>query len=673
MQIQNRIRKYTSSWLLLTLLLASLTFLFSPLISPPTVVDAGKNVPVSGLNRNDATITDINQKDVTHTARLSRGQLYYLTYHWQISDGVTVNAGDTAEFSLPSSVLPQSDISFKILNPGTQETIGNVFVKAGSSQGLITFTDFFSQKTVKREGTLKLQVNGRFNDPDHQQVSWYINKAGWVVTPPKGNHAADSNQYVDSLGRPKLFQWQITLNPQGKTIHDVVLHDTLDAGQTFDASHALTVATGTYSQNAFHQNGTIKVTPQVNDREMTIPLGTITTAVEVSLWTNPLSTSFGSFSGDKNTWNNQVTATGSQDSGLNPTAKGKITWNNTGVGIGSVSQVKLTKVGATRPQQPLKGETFALYRNDGKLVKNGLTTDKNGSLSISQLLAGQYQFVETKALAGYRLNRQPIKFTLTKDHPRVAIKSADMPITPASSSNSSSTSNSSASSAKPSSKVSSSSKPSKPSSKASRSSKPSEPSSKASSSSETSSKSPSSSPKPSKSSSQASSSVKPSKPSSSTKPSNPPSTSSSAQSSASSSSHQVASSKSSSSVPESASSTGSSDSSASLKPSMGASSSAPTRESASSTSESHTSQPAKSAVTSSVASSDTALPTDSDTNTQSGQDDPSTETINPHSKHASKRWMILPKTGERLVSALSTAIGIVLTVVGSVLFFKNHR
>ncbi|HAJ53393.1 MAG TPA: hypothetical protein DCL56_01650, partial [Lactobacillus sp.] len=61
------------------------------------------------------------------------------------------------------------------------------------------------------------------------------------------------------------------------------------------------------------------------------------------------------------------------------------------------------------------------------------------------------------------------------------------------------------------------------------------------------------------------------------------------------------------------------------------------------------------------------------TNTQSGQDDPSTETINPHSKHASKRWMILPKTGERLVSALSTAIGIVLTVVGSVLFFKNHR
>ena len=648
MQIQNRIRKYTSSWLLLTLLLASLTFLFSPLISPPTVVDAGKNVPVSGLNRNDATITDINQKDVTHTARLSRGQLYYLTYHWQISDGVTVNAGDTAEFSLPSSVLPQSDISFKILNPGTQETIGNVFVKAGSSQGLITFTDFFSQKTVKREGTLKLQVNGRFNDPDHQQVSWYINKAGWVVTPPKGNHAADSNQYVDSLGRPKLFQWQITLNPQGKTIHDVVLHDTLDAGQKFDTSHALTAATGTYSQNAFHQNGTIKVAPQVNGREMTIPLGTITTAVEVSLWTNPLSTSFGSFSGDKNTWNNQVTATGSQDSGLNPTAKGQITWNNTGVGIGSVSQVKLTKVGATRPQQPLKGETFALYRNDGKLVKNGLTTDKNGSLSISQLLAGQYQFLETKALAGYRLNRQPIKFTLTKDHPRVAIKS------PASSSNSSSTSNSSASSAKPSSKVSSSSKPSKPSSEASRSSKPSEPSSKASSSSET-----------SEPSSKA--------PSSSTKPSNLPSMPSSTQSSASSSSHQVASSKSSSSVPESASSTGSSDSSASLKPSMGASSSAPTRESASSTSESHTSQPAKSAVTSSVASSDTALPTDSDTNTQSGQNDSSTETINPHGKHASKRWMILPNTGERLVSALSTAIGIVLTVLGSVLFFKNHR
>ena len=82
-------------------------------------------------------------------------------------------------------------------------------------------------------------VSGRYDDSGHQRPGWYIYKAGWVVNPPTGATPEEKAQYVDDLGRPKIFQWEITINPNMEHVDNVVLTDTLGPGQHFDTSRGL--------------------------------------------------------------------------------------------------------------------------------------------------------------------------------------------------------------------------------------------------------------------------------------------------------------------------------------------------------------------------------------------------------------------------------------------------
>ncbi|MFB8733700.1 prealbumin-like fold domain-containing protein [Bacillus sp. SL00103] len=47
-------------------------------------------------------------------------------------------------------------------------------------------------------------------------------------------------------------------------------------------------------------------------------------------------------------------------------------------------------------------------------MKKSLVTDQKGKIHINDLKPGDYQFVETKAPHGYKLDDQPILFTIEK-------------------------------------------------------------------------------------------------------------------------------------------------------------------------------------------------------------------------------------------------------------------
>ena len=624
MQKRRHSQKRASVFLLITLLLSVLVALIPPLISKPISVGAGQNIAVTGFGSQDATITDTTGKDFTHAPNLSMYSVYTLTYHWQIPDEVVVKAGDTATVSLPATVVSRADVDFAVVDPTTGATIGHFFSKAGSSSGILTFTDFFSHSTVGRQGELQFMVSGRYDDSGHQRPGWYINKAGWVVNPPTGATPEEKAQYVDDLGRPKIFQWEITINPNMEHIDNVVLTDTLGPGQHFDTSRGLVVHTGTYDDNWFHATGTITPSYQVNGNQVKISLGTITTAIQIDLWTNPTSASFET----TDSWTNSVVASGKQGgTGAPAQANGTITWRNGGSGTGQVGQVTLIKQDQKTHQQALAGAVFSLYRADGTLVHDNLTTDTKGKLTFTQLLVGQYYFVETKAPKGYKLNATHLPFTITLDKPQVTVKAYDENLTPPPVTPSTPSSESSSSMTPPSKPSSaSSSKPSVPSSSVTPPSKPSTPSSSVTPPSKPSTPSSSVTP-PSKPSTPSSSVTPPSKPSSPSSSVTPPSKPSS---------------------PSSSVTPPSKPSSSSSEPSKPAASSTPSHQESSS----------------SISSSD-VIPSFSSESDSSA----SVEVITPSHNNTHH----LPDTGERVLGWLAIAIGSLLSITGILLLIKDYQ
>ncbi|MBM7713839.1 putative surface anchored protein [Bacillus thermophilus] len=77
-------------------------------------------------------------------------------------------------------------------------------------------------------------------------------------------------------------------------------------------------------------------------------------------------------------------------------------------------KVELTKFDKDNKNAPLHGVEFALQDASGKTLQEGLTTDKDGKVVIEDLKPGNYQFVETKPLFGYKSNNTPITFTIAK-------------------------------------------------------------------------------------------------------------------------------------------------------------------------------------------------------------------------------------------------------------------
>lgn len=100
---------------------------------------------------------------------------------------------------------------------------------------------------------------------------------------------------------------------------------------------------------------------------------------------------------------------------------------------GSVSLEKLD----SETKAKLAGAEFELQDSDGATLQTGLTTNEEGTLTISDLALGDYQLVETKAPAGYELDASPVQFSITEETAKLGLlvtkentKISETPITP---------------------------------------------------------------------------------------------------------------------------------------------------------------------------------------------------------------------------------------------------
>ncbi|PAF18659.1 SpaA isopeptide-forming pilin-related protein [Terribacillus saccharophilus] len=90
----------------------------------------------------------------------------------------------------------------------------------------------------------------------------------------------------------------------------------------------------------------------------------------------------------------------------------------------------LEKVDADDSTVKLEGAVFKLVNDKGETIQEDIITDENGQITIGDLKPGNYQFIETKAPAGYDLNNTPIVVTVEKDQQEAAIVTAVNSLTP---------------------------------------------------------------------------------------------------------------------------------------------------------------------------------------------------------------------------------------------------
>ncbi len=74
---------------------------------------------------------------------------------------------------------------------------------------------------------------------------------------------------------------------------------------------------------------------------------------------------------------------------------------------------ELIKVDADNNEAPIQGAEFKVTDATGKVIRENLTTNKEGKIEVTDLLPGQYYFVEVKAADGYVLDSTPIPFEIT--------------------------------------------------------------------------------------------------------------------------------------------------------------------------------------------------------------------------------------------------------------------
>ncbi|QWH81169.1 LPXTG cell wall anchor domain-containing protein [Bacillus mycoides] len=77
---------------------------------------------------------------------------------------------------------------------------------------------------------------------------------------------------------------------------------------------------------------------------------------------------------------------------------------------GGVDLTKVDDVDGTT----LEGAVFNIVDMKGTVIREKLTTNSQGKISVSDLRPGDYQFIETNAPKHYDLNKEPIPFTIEK-------------------------------------------------------------------------------------------------------------------------------------------------------------------------------------------------------------------------------------------------------------------
>lgn len=362
----------------------------------------------------DNTYTEVTDK----TAPLLSGQNYKLTYSWTVADGTSISDGDTATVTLPDSA-GHGRVGFSVTTGDQTATkVGDFVLAAGDGHtGTITFNDALANANTYHQGSLTFNVTGTSGEATSGGSDYVVAKNGWIQT----------NDY-DSAGIPTQAVWQIVFNPDAKDMGTVTLTDTLGAYQSYVADSLV----------ATDETTGEKVTPTVvvSGSKVTITFTNVTHKISLYYYAKVDTTAFsGQTTGylsnnvdlatDDGETGSAGTGSGSGSTPGTPTTTAEayknVQWGGTAtMGGDYIGSVTLTKTAADKTTT-LAGAEYTLQKLDPDTgmyedIQENLTTTSAGTISDYGLVAGDYQFIETKAPAGYQLNKTPVAFTISSSN-----------------------------------------------------------------------------------------------------------------------------------------------------------------------------------------------------------------------------------------------------------------
>lgn len=358
-------------------------------------------------------------EEVSTDAQLESGQNYRLTYSWKPKDGTKIVDGDTARVTLPNtaSLAVGPDVDIKN-NQG--EKVAKL-VENTDNTAEIVFNGTLASATMFEQGTLHLsvvgnKVTGGTTTGGSGEIP-FITKNGWVAS-------------MNDAKLPSQAAWNIAFNPKSKDLGDVTLTDTLGAHQTFIPG-SVNATEGENPETKLTENSDFKVT--ASGSTVTMTFFKVTKNISLTYLVSVASADFtGQTTGVLSNRVELVAQSGDTGgagtgSGTGSSSIGSVnkdfTWGgDAGDGLlnGYAGKVTLTKL-AAGTGVVLPGAEYTLQKknteNKYENYQTNLRTNLQGEFIDTGLGVGDYQFIETKAPAGYALSKTPISFSITRKEP----------------------------------------------------------------------------------------------------------------------------------------------------------------------------------------------------------------------------------------------------------------
>ena len=157
-----------------TILLTAVIFIFGMF-----GVAKAANITVTGNQASNATITDINGKDVTNNNDLNEWKQYTISYHITLNSNNYSN-GDTFNIYLPSNVQVKNSFTLPVNSPDGNQ-IATYSMNKGSNCGTVTITNanWLNKHPLNDFMNITFSVYGTKGNSN--DGTWKINKVCWFA------------------------------------------------------------------------------------------------------------------------------------------------------------------------------------------------------------------------------------------------------------------------------------------------------------------------------------------------------------------------------------------------------------------------------------------------------------------------------------------------------------